>query len=483
MIELRDVLLVGTGVAAGVLAFAAWQHAKSRSASQSTKNVVDGSRPALRLETVHVEAEALEAFAAAVFVSHGVPTEDAATAARTLVLADLRGIDSHGIARLRAYHRMLQEGLINARPKIRIVSESESTATIDGGNGLGLVVAAKANEICMAKAAKAGSGWVAVKNTNHFGIAGAYALQAVERGMIGIALTNSSAVVAPLFGKQRFLGTNPIAIAFPAEHEKPIVIDLATSVVPWGKVEEYARLGQPLLPGWAIDEHGQHGGGSEADGGSGAEGGSGSTHGALDPEKVLATGALMNLGGTREHSGHKGFCLAAMVDILSAVLAGGNWGPTVDGFTTSAANYGAPDASAAPKTAVAAGQQPSGDGESSAEATSSPSEEEERATGIGHFLGALRIDAFRNQRAFRRTIDTWARTFRGCEPCDPAQPVQVPGDPEWRAMERRAKSGIPVKLAVLADLRDIALDMRLEPPFDVDAVDLSGVRRVAVDRA
>jgi len=382
-----------------------------------------------------VPLERLERFAAQVFESCGVPTNEAATAAKVLLMADLRGIDSHGIARLCAYHGMLREGLINPTPRVKIVRETASTATVDGDNGLGLVVGPQANAIAIQKAEQAGSGWVSVKNTNHYGIAGAYSLQALEHGMIGISMTNSSAVVAPLYGKERFLGTNPIAIAFPGEHEKPIVIDMATSVVPWGKVEEYARMDSPLLPGWAIDSTG---------------------HTALNPEAVLKDGALMNLGGAREHSGHKGFCLAAMVDILCAVLSGGNWGPTVDGFTTNQANCG---------------------GEPS------PEEPVNGATGIGHFFGALRIDGFREPKEFRQTIDSWIRTFRGCKPVDPTQPVVVPGEPEWEASETRSQHGVPVKLSVLADLVDVARDCGIEPPFDVESVNLDAVKRVVVDRA
>ena len=153
--------------------------------------------------------------------------------------ADHRGIDSHGIARLHAYFTLLQAGEINPRPKVRKTRSTSTTATVDGDNGLGLIVGPKANKIAMDMADEHGSGWVSVKNTNHYGIAGWYSLQAVERDQIGFSMTTSSAVVAPLWGKQRMLGTNPIAVAFPGTEgvNKPVVIDFATSVVPWGKIE------------------------------------------------------------------------------------------------------------------------------------------------------------------------------------------------------------------------------------------------------
>ena len=204
-----------------------------------------------------IDAEKLRSFVKDVLVRCGCDAEDAATGARILVLADLRGIDSHGVARLKAYYSMLSENIINPRPNVRIVRETASTATVDGDNGLGLIVGPKANKIAMDKAQACGSGWVSVRNTHHYGIAGAYSLMALERDMIGLSMTNSSSVVAPLWGKERMLGTNPIAIAFPGQDERPVVIDFATSVVPWGKVEEYARMGKPLLPGWAIDANGR----------------------------------------------------------------------------------------------------------------------------------------------------------------------------------------------------------------------------------
>jgi LDH2 family malate/lactate/ureidoglycolate dehydrogenase len=191
------------------------------------------------LETKVFHIDALREFSTGVFLHFGVPQEDAAQAADVLASADLRGIDSHGVARLYSYFGMLSEGHINPKPTLTTVRSTLSTATIDGDNGLGLVVGPKANRIAMDMADKAGSGWVSVRNTNHFGIAGYYVLQALERDLIGWAMTNSTSLVTPLWGMQRMLGTNPIAIAFPGKEEPPIVIDMAT----WRGVGKLKWLG------------------------------------------------------------------------------------------------------------------------------------------------------------------------------------------------------------------------------------------------
>ena len=189
---------------------------------------------------------------------------------------------------------------------------------------------------------------------------------------------------------------------------------------------------------------------------------------------VLAKGALRNLGGDRSSSGHKGYCLAAMVDVLCAVLSGGNWGPTVDGFTTNDVNYG--DATIRGGTTE----------EDQEEGQEEDQEEDPTAgnavNGIGHFFGAMRIDGFRNVEAFKKTMDVWMKTFRKCPAIDPGCPVQIPGDPEKLQYDHRSKHGIPVKLTVCCDLKDIAVECGLAPPFDpIDPPKLAGVKRVVID--
>lgn len=347
-----------------------------------------------------VSVERLREFSTGVFEHFGIPDADAAQAADVLAASDLRGVDSHGVARLHAYFDMLSLGRINPRPNIRMIRELPGTATVDGDNGLGLVVAPKANAIAMEKAERVGSAWVSVSNTNHFGMAGYYPLKALERGLIGWAMTNSTKLVAPLWGAERMLGTNPIAIAFPANEEPPVVIDFATSATAYGKIEIAKRKGAAISAGWAINRAGEP---------------------ANWPDEMIDGGALLPLGSTREGGGHKGYCLAAMVDILSCVLSGANWGPFAPPFALR-------------------------------------QEEPTRSVGrgIGHAFGALRIDGFIDPLEFRRQMDDWIRTMRATR-CAPGTPgVIIPGDPERRVAEERRVTGIPLLPAVIADLQDIS---------------------------
>lgn len=341
----------------------------------------------------------LRDFTREVFISLGVPVADATVASEVLSKADLRGIDSHGVARLRTYVDMFKIGRINPRPNIRIIREKKSVATIDGDSGLGLVVGPKSNEIAMEKASVYGSGWVSVCNTNHYGIASYYSLKALERDMIGWSMTNTSRIVVPLWGAERRLGTNPISIAFPGLDNPPIVIDLATSVVAFGKVEMAERAGVVMPEGWIIDENGRL-----------------STN-AGDVYK----GGLLPLGSTREMGGHKGYCLSAMVDILTAVLSGANWGPFVPPFALF---------EEAPTQSV--------------------------GKGIGHFFGAMEIDGFEEVNVFKKRIDEWITVFRNTKPAPGHNAVLIPGDPEHEAEKVRSKYGIPLIAAVVNDLKEIS---------------------------
>lgn len=338
-------------------------------------------------------------FTAKVFQHFGVSGDEARLAAGVLSKADLRGIDSHGIARLRTYVDMFSIGRINPRPNIRIVRDRKSLATVDGDSGLGLVVGPRANEIAMEKASTYGSGWVSVCNTNHYGIASYYSLQALERDMIGWSMTNTSRIVVPLWGAERRLGTNPIAIAFPALKNPPVVIDLSTSVVAFGKIEMAQRAGTQIPEGWIIDENGNT---------------------SRDPKDIYK-GGLLPLGSTREMGGHKGYCLSAMVDMLTAVLSGANWGPFVPPFALF-------------------------------EETPSRSV----GKGIGHFFGAMEIEGFSDVTLFKKRVDDWIEVFRETKPASGHQAVLIPGDPEHEAEKIRSKYGIPVIESVVNDLREIS---------------------------
>lgn len=344
--------------------------------------------------------EALREFSTRVFRHFGVPNEDAAQAADVLASADLRGIDSHGVARLTSYFDLLNEGLINPTPKIKIVRSTASTATIDGDNGLGLVVGPQANQIAMDMAEKVGSGWVSIGNSNHFGIAGYYVLKALERDMIGWAMTNSTKLVTPLWGAERMLGTNPIAIAFPAKEEPPIVVDMATCAAAYGKIEMARRRGEAIPEGWGINKYGLD---------------------TTNPDDIVAGGCLLPLGSDRERGGHKGYGLGIMVDVLSAVLSGANWGP-----------FAPPFALRQELPARSVGK------------------------GIGHFFGALRIDGFIDADEFKRQMDDFIRTFRATKPAPGTDGPLIPGDPERDAEKLRSKQGVPLITPVVEELRAIS---------------------------
>lgn len=345
-------------------------------------------------------------FTSTVFQKIGISPEEALLASEVLVAADLRGIDSHGVARLSGYIRLWENKRIHSNPSIRIVHETPSTATVDGDTGLGLIVAPKAMKIAIEKARVTGSGWVSVRNSNHFGIAAHHAMMALEYDMIGIAMTNASPLVAPTFSIERMLGTNPLCFAFPAGKYNPIVVDLATSAAANGKLEIAQRLNKPIPNGWVQDNKGNS---------------------STDPNELKKGGSLLPLGSDREHGSHKGFGLSATVDILSAVLSGANFGPWVPPFV----------AFLDPKP------DPVG-------------------KGIGHFFGALRIDGFRPAEAFKKSIDQWIDCFKNATPADPTQRVIIPGEPEMECVKERQKNGIPLNESVVGELKELG------KKFDVD---------------
>jgi LDH2 family malate/lactate/ureidoglycolate dehydrogenase len=347
----------------------------------------------------------LLSFTESVFKKIGCSEQDAAVAAKALLSADLRGIDSHGVARLTGYIRLWEAKRANAKPLIRIIHETPSTAVVDGDSGLGLVVAPFAMQVAIDKAKQVGTGWVSVQNSNHFGIAGYHALKAVEQDMIGIAMTNASALVAPTFSVERLLGTNPICVAIPAGQEPPFVADLATTTAANGKLEILQRKNQKAPSGWIQDKDGNI---------------------STDPHELKTGGALLPLGGDREHGSHKGYALGAIVDIFSAVLSGANYGPWVPPFPA----YVAMPVNMPGK-------------------------------GIGHFFGAMRIDAFRPAAEFKEHMDKWIQRFKKAKPVKGQDRVLIPGDPEREMESARLRDGIPLLDTVAEDLKGLAEKLKL----------------------
>jgi L-2-hydroxycarboxylate dehydrogenase (NAD+) len=344
--------------------------------------------------------ERLLSFTVRIFLGIGCSENDAIIAATALLSADLRGVDSHGVARLQGYVRLWEAGRANTSPDIRIIHQTPSTAVVDGDAGLGLVVAPFAMQVAIEKALTVGTGWVSVQNSNHFGIASHHALKAVKQDMIGIAMTNASALVAPTFSIERLLGTNPICVAIPAGVEPPFVADLATATAANGKLEILQRKEQPTPEGWIQDKYGNM---------------------STNPSELKIGGALLPLGGDREHGSHKGYALGAIVDIFSAILSGANYGPWVPPFPAYI-----------------------------------PMPTEMPGKGIGHFFGAMRIDAFRPARDFKEHMDKWIKRFRSAQVVEGQESVLIPGDPERKMEAERMELGIPILGAVQQDLSGLS---------------------------
>jgi LDH2 family malate/lactate/ureidoglycolate dehydrogenase len=288
-----------------------------------------------------------------------------------------------------------------------VIHETPSTAVVDGDGGLGLVVAPYAMAIAIEKAAACGTGWVAVQNSNHFGIAAYHAMMALRHDMIGWAMTNASALVAPTFSTEKLLGTNPICLAVPSGTESPFIADFATTTAANGKLEILQRVNKEAPLGWLQDKEGLP---------------------SQNPHELKSGGALLPLGSDRLHGSHKGYALGAIVDILSGVLSGANYGPWVPPFPAYV-----------------------------------PMPDEQPGKGIGHFLGAMRIDAFRPAGDFKQHMDQWISRFRNAKTIAGEEQVVIPGDPERKMEEIRMRSGIPLLAAVEKDL--LFLSEKLDVPL------------------
>lgn len=259
-------------------------------------------------QAVRVPVTKLVDFMITALLKMGVPPEDARIIADVLITADLWGVRSHGVAHLKMYHERMKAGLQLPVTKWSVVKETPTTAVIDGGNGMGMVVGTHAMELAIQKAQKFGLGAVAVRNSSHYGVAGYYPLLAVKAGMVGLTVTNAHPSIAPTFGTEPMLGTNPIAVAAPTDEEFPFMFDAATAVVPRGKIEVAARANKPIPEGWVISKDGTA---------------------ATDTSQMITEMnqgdvALLPLGGMGElMGGHKGYGLATMVEVFSAAFQSG----------------------------------------------------------------------------------------------------------------------------------------------------------------
>ncbi len=340
----------------------------------------------------------LKNFIVAALKKVGAAATDAAIVAEVLVAADLRGVESHGVARLETHYvGRIRNGTLKAASHVSVVRETPTSIVLDADNGLGHPAGKRAMTAIIEKAQQSGTAFGAVRNSNHYGIAGFYAMLALEHDMIGIASTNSVRYAAPTFGKGIMLGTNPWAYAIPAQDEPAFVLDFATTTVPRGKLEVYGRMHKPLEPGWAIDANGNE---------------------TLSPGEAL-TGALLPLGGLGvANGGHKGYGLGMLVDIMCGVLSGGAFGNDL------------PLVNAPPQPGA-----------------------------ISHFFGAIRIDRFRDIAGFKSGMDRELRAFKDSRKAPGFDRIYVAGEIEHEKTLSHRRNGVPVHIEVWTGLEKLAHDL------------------------
>ena len=352
---------------------------------------------------MRVPKEKLFKFAMEVMKKIGCNDEKASTVADILVEADMRGISSHGVARLRRYVDHIKEGIIDPSGEPEIVFETPVSLVVDGNNGVGQYIAKFSMKRVIEKAKKSGIGMAAVRNSNHYGIAGYYAEMAVEEGLIGISLTNTAPLVVHTFSREPLLGTNPIAFAFPASGKYPVLVDMATSVVPRGKLEVYSRLGKDIPKGWAVDETGRV---------------------ATDPKKVLTSlkqrkGGLLPLGGEgEEFGGHKGYGLALMVELLSSGLSLGSF--SYDTYSEKG--------------------------------------------GITHFFAAIDPAIFGDPERIKKHVEVLIKRLKRAEKVEGAERIYLHGEKEYEKRDESLRYGVEIDGPTYQQLKELSekLDIQIE---------------------
>ncbi|WEG73466.1 Ldh family oxidoreductase [Vagococcus intermedius] len=350
-------------------------------------------------EVVYESFEQLEAFMTLGFKAAGVPLDEAETCARVLIESDKRGIDSHGVGRFKPiYIDRINNGTLLTETDIEVIKETKTTAVLDGHDGLGHVIGVKAMSLAIDKATKYGLGMVAVRNSTHYGIAGYYALMAAKKNMICFTGTNARPSIAPTFGVESMLGTNPLTIGFPTDEAFPFVIDCATSISQRGKIEHYARIGKKMPNGWVVNQEGQA---------------------VRDPEKALSglsngTCALTPLGGIGEElGGYKGYGYATVVEVLSAALQSGMFLQKLSGVSES----GAP-----------------------------------QRYHLGHFFLAIDIKAFTETDDFKKITGDILRSLRASKKAEGEDRIYTAGEKEYLAYLERLETGVPLNKVVRESL-------------------------------
>ena len=357
----------------------------------------------------YVSFKVLTAFMKDVFVKVGVPPDDAAICAEVLIESDKRGIDSHGAGRFKPiYIDRIKDGTQNTITKFEVVKEHLATAVVDGHNGMGQVIAKKAMQMAIDKAKKHGLGMVVARNSTHYGIAGYYVTMATEVGMIGITGTNARPSIAPTFGVENMLGTNPLTVGMPSDEDFPFVLDAATSVSQRGKIEHYERINKKMPEGWVINQDG-------------------STE--TDPTKALTgltkgTSALAPLGGLGEDgAGYKGYGFATVVEILSASLQQGHFLKALSGFDA--------DGKKIP-------------------------------IHLGHFFIAIDISAFVELDKFKKTTGDILRELRASIKAPGQDRIYTAGEKEYLAWLSRKETGVPLNESLLKTLKGLKEEFKLD---------------------
>ncbi len=356
---------------------------------------------------IYVDFDTMHRFMKDVFVRAGVPDEDAVVCADVLIAADKRGIDSHGINRLKPiYYDRIKEKIINPITKIDVVREAPAVAVLDGNNGMGQVIGKKAMQIAMDKASKYGIGMVTVRNSNHYGIAGYYGLMCSDNNMIGITGTNARPSIAPTFGVENMLGTNPLTFVMPSDEPFPFFLDCATSVSQRGRIEVYAREGKQLPDGWVI----------------GADGKSKTDAVKILDELVKGDAALVPLGGIGdETAGFKGYGYATVVEILSSALQAGSYLKMLNGITNGV------------KTPYH----------------------------LGHFFIAVDIKAFTEVDDFKKIVGNILRDLRVSKKMPGHDRIFSPGEKEWIVWNERKDKGVPLDGALIKDIKTLVKELGL----------------------
>lgn len=357
-------------------------------------------------DITYVNAKTLENFMRDVFMGLSVPKNDAEIIADVLITADKKGIDSHGVQRLKMYYDRVKDGIYEVNTKIDVIKDGPTTALWDGNCGMGHVIAYKAMKTAIEKAKKYGLGAVAVRNSTHFGIAGYYSLMAIQEGMIGIAVTNARPSIPPTFGVEPMLGTNPLTAGAPTDESFPFLIDCATSIIQRGKVEVYNRINKPLPDGVIITSEGET---------------------ETDPGKVLENlgkgkAALLPLGGKGEDtSGYKGYGYATLVELLSAALTGGIYLKNTIGVI----------------------------------------EDGQKRLKVGHFFLAINVESFIPLDSFEQTAGNIMRDLRSSKKVPDKERIYTAGEKEYIAEQERVKTGIPLNKNLQQDILTMQKELGL----------------------